>query len=136
MVGEVSAGFQVAGSGVGFCGSDLCGGSVPDFDSGGAGGETPPERPGVRLASHVGKMRVGREETAGVVAARCGIPLGTLTADEGERLKRLEELLSGRVKGQPGAIAAVADAVRLARAGLKKPERQAGVSDRGRDCGG
>jgi ATP-dependent Clp protease ATP-binding subunit ClpA len=71
-------------------------------------------------------MRVGREEIAAAVA-RCRIPLDTLTADEGERLKRLEELLSGRVKGQPEAIAAVADAVRLARAGLKKPERPAGV---------
>lgn len=71
--------------------------------------------------------RIGRQEIALVVAARCGIPVGTLTADEGERLKHLEELLSGRVKGQPEAIAAVADAVRLARAGLKKPERPAGV---------
>ncbi len=70
---------------------------------------------------------MGREEIGAVVAARCGIPLGTLTADEEERLKRLEELLSGRVKGQPEAIAAVADAVRLARVGLKKQERPAGV---------
>ena len=70
---------------------------------------------------------IGREDIARAVAARCGIPVGTLTADEGERLKRLEELLSGRVKGQPEAIAAVADAVRLARAGLNKPERPAGV---------
>ncbi len=72
-------------------------------------------------------MRVGREEIAAVVAARCGIPVGALTADDRERLKRLEELLSGRVKGQPEAIAAVAGAVRLARAGLKKPGRPAGV---------
>ncbi len=61
------------------------------------------------------------------MAVRCGIPLGTLAANEGERLKRMEELLSQRVKGQPEAIAAVAEAVRLARAGLKKPERPAGV---------
>ena len=85
-------------------------------------GGTPESRPAARRGSYV-----GREEIAAVVAARCGIPVGTLTADEGERLKRLEELLSGRVKGQPEAIAAVADAVRLARAGLKKPERPAGV---------
>jgi ATP-dependent Clp protease ATP-binding subunit ClpC len=91
-----------------------------------SGSETPPARPAARRSSYV-EMRVGREEIAAEVAARCGIPLGTLTADEGERLKRLEELLSGRVKGQPEAIAAVADAVRLARAGLKKPERPAGV---------
>ncbi len=70
---------------------------------------------------------VGREEIAAVVAARCGIPVGTLTADEGRRLKEMELLLTQRVKGQPEAIAAVAEAVRLARAGLKKPERPAGV---------
>jgi len=80
-----------------------------------------------RAAGENSETRIGRQEIAAVVAARCGIPVGTLTADEGERLKRLEELLSGRVKGQPEAIAAVADAVRLARAGLKKPERPAGV---------
>jgi len=80
-----------------------------------------------RAAGENSETRIGRQEIAAVVAARCGIPVGTLTADEGERLKRLEELLSGRVKGQPEAIAAVAEAVRLARAGLKKPERPAGV---------
>ena len=80
-----------------------------------------------RAAGENSETRIGRQEIAAVVAARCGIPVGTLTADEGERLKRLEELLSGRVKGQPEAIAAVADAVRLARAGLKEPERPAGV---------
>jgi ATP-dependent Clp protease ATP-binding subunit ClpC len=98
-------------------------------------GGTPLARSGAGRSSHnaaasrssIVEMRVGREEIAAMVAARCGIPLGTLTADEGERLKRLEELLSSRVKGQPEAIAAVADAARLARAGLKKPERPAGV---------
>lgn len=88
-----------------------------------AGGETPPEQPGARLASHV----VGKEEIAAVVAARCGIPLGRLTSDEGSRLKQMEECLGRRVKGQPEAISSVAEAVRLARAGLKKPERPAGV---------
>jgi len=84
-------------------------------------GGTPGSRPAARRNSYAGRgsyLRVGREEIAGVAAARCGIPVGTLTADEGERLKRLEELLSGRVKGQPEAIAAVADAVRLARAAV------------------
>ena len=39
----------------------------------------------------------------------------------------LEEYLGRRVKGQPEAISAVAEAVRLARAGLKKPGRPVGV---------
>jgi len=85
-------------------------------------GETPQSRPAARRVSHV-----GREEIAAVVAARCGIPLGRLTADEGARLKEMEDCLGRRVKGQAEAISAVADAVRLARAGLKKPGRPAGV---------
>jgi len=36
---------------------------------------------------------IGKEEIAAVVAARCGIPLGRLTADEGQRLKEMERHL-------------------------------------------
>jgi len=53
--------------------------------------------------------------------------VGTLTADEGVRLMALERDLGRRVKGQPEAISAVAEAVRLARAGLKKPGQPVGV---------
>jgi ATP-dependent Clp protease ATP-binding subunit ClpC len=99
-------------------------------------GETPLGRTGARRASHdedgepaarrVSHV-VGRDEIAAAVAARCGIPVGTLTADEGVRLMALEGDLGKRVKGQPEAISAVAEAVRLARAGLKKPNRPMGV---------
>ena len=81
-------------------------------------------RAGTGCPSH---LVVGREEIAAAVAARCGIPVGTLTADEGARLMALEGDLGRRVKGQPEAISAVAEAVRLARAGLKKPGRPVGV---------
>jgi ATP-dependent Clp protease ATP-binding subunit ClpC len=91
------------------------------------GGETPPARSGAGRASHFEELHVGRDEIARAVAARCGIPVGALTADEGARLMALEEDLSKRVKGQPEAISAVAEAVRLARAGLKKPGRPVGV---------
>jgi ATP-dependent Clp protease ATP-binding subunit ClpC len=79
--------------------------------------------PGKQAAAGV----IGREEIARVVAARCGIPVGTLTADEGARLLALENDLAKRVKGQGEAIAAVAEAMRLARAGLKKTNRPMGV---------
>ncbi|MEI6177390.1 MAG: ATP-dependent Clp protease ATP-binding subunit, partial [Verrucomicrobiota bacterium] len=79
--------------------------------------------PGKRAAS----AAIGRDDIAAAVAARCGIPVGTLTADEGVRLMALEGDLGKRVKGQPEAISAVAEAVRLARAGLKKPNRPMGV---------
>jgi ATP-dependent Clp protease ATP-binding subunit ClpC len=90
-------------------------------------GETPLGRPGAGRASHRASNVVGREEIAAAVAARCGIPVGTLTADEGARLMALESDLGKRVKGQPEAISAVAEAMRLARAGLKKPGRPVGV---------
>jgi len=85
-------------------------------------GETPQGRPAARRGSHV-----GRDEIAAAVAARCGIPVGTLTADEGAQLMALEGDLGKRVKGQPEAISAVAEAVRLARAGLGRPGRPVGV---------
>jgi hypothetical protein len=52
-------------------------------------GGTPLARSGAGRSSHnaaasrssIVEMRVGREEIAAMVAARCGIPLGTLTAD-------------------------------------------------------
>lgn len=88
-----------------------------------SGGGTPQVQPVAGRGGHV----VGREEIALAVAARCGIPMGTLTADEGARLMGLEGDLGKRVKGQPEAIAAVAEAIRLARAGLKKPNRPMGV---------
>jgi len=89
-----------------------------DEDQGG----TPFSRPAAGRGSYV-----GREDIARAVAARCGIPVGTLTADEGARLMELEGDLGKRVKGQPEAISAVAEAVRLARAGLGKPGRPVGV---------
>lgn len=85
-------------------------------------GGTPFSRPAARRGSYV-----GREEIARAVAARCGIPVGTLTADEGARLMELEGDLGKRVKGQPEAISAVAEAVRMARAGLGRPGRPVGV---------
>ncbi len=92
---------------------------------GNRGDRMSPRRTGTASPSH--HLVVGREEIALAVAARCGIPVGTLTADEGVRLMALEGDLGKRVKGQPEAISAVAEAVRLARAGLKKPNRPMGV---------
>lgn len=78
-----------------------------------------PRRTGTASPSHL--LVVGREEIAAAVAARCGIPVGTLTADEGARLMELEGDLGERVKGQPEAISAVAEA------GLGRPGRPVGV---------
>ncbi len=73
-----------------------------------------------------GQAGVDRQQIAEAVASRCKIPVGTLTEDEGARLRTMEEILRLRVKGQDGAIKMVSDAVRLARAGLGNPNRPIG----------
>ena len=62
-------------------------------------------------------------DVATVVAQRTGIPVGKLTADERERLLRLEEILSRQVMGQDQAVRAVAEAVRRGYSGFRDPER-------------
>ena len=73
-----------------------------------------------------GQSGVDREQIAAVVASRCKIPVGTLTEDEGQRLRSMEEALGKRVKGQDAAIKTVSEAVRLARTGLGNPNRPVG----------
>ena len=70
---------------------------------------------------------IDAESIAQVVAAWTGIPVARLTEAEQTRLLKLEELLQERVVGQDDAVKAVAQAVRLGRAGLKKPNRPVGV---------
>lgn len=70
---------------------------------------------------------VGKGDIAAAVAERCKIPVAQLTGDEKARLLHVESALEARVKGQPQAIAAVADAVRVARAGMKDPQKPVAV---------
>src|SRR5439155_4926642 len=55
-----------------------------------------------------------------------GIPVQKLLQGEVEKLIQMEERLKERVVGQDEAIAAVANAVRAARAGLQDPNRPLG----------
>ncbi|MGH2370126.1 MAG: ATP-dependent Clp protease ATP-binding subunit, partial [Chloroflexota bacterium] len=85
----------------------------------------------VRLASGDGSPRLFKEEldaedVAEVVAKWTGVPVSKLMEGEVEKLLRMEEALHKRVVGQDDAIAAVADAVRRARAGLNDPRRPIG----------
>src|SRR3954463_10492808 len=66
------------------------------------------------------------EDIAEVVSRATGIPVSQLTAEERERLIRLEEELHGRIVGQEEAVTAVAEAVRRSRAGLGDPQRPVG----------
>ncbi len=66
---------------------------------------------------------VTKEDIAWAVSARTGIPAGKLTADERQRILRLEEILSGRVVGQAEAVRSVAAAVRRGFSGLRDVDR-------------
>ncbi|MGH7531055.1 MAG: ATP-dependent chaperone ClpB [Gemmatimonadales bacterium] len=72
------------------------------------------------------KEEVDAEEIAGIVSRWTGIPVSRMMESEKERLLKLEEELGRRVVGQQEALAAVANAVRRARAGLQDPNRPTG----------
>src|SRR5205823_5984385 len=65
-------------------------------------------------------------EVAAVVSRWTGIPVERMLEGEREKLLHMEEKLRQRVVGQEEAIAAVADTVRRARAGLQDPHRPLG----------
>jgi ATP-dependent Clp protease ATP-binding subunit ClpB len=83
------------------------------------------------LAEETGARRLLKEEVdaddiARIVSAWTGIPVSRLMEGEQAKLIRMEEELHKRVVGQDEAVAAVSDAVRRARAGLKDPRRPIG----------
>jgi ATP-dependent Clp protease ATP-binding subunit ClpB len=72
------------------------------------------------------RNQVAEEEIAEVVAKWTGVPVSRLLSGEREKLLDLEGALQERVIGQEEAVAAVANAVRRARAGLADPARPNG----------
>ncbi len=72
------------------------------------------------------KEEVSAEDIASVVAKWTGIPVDKLLQGEVSKLIEAEKILQKRVIGQNSAIAAVANAVRRARAGLQDPNRPLG----------
>ncbi|MAS87768.1 MAG: ATP-dependent chaperone ClpB [Micavibrio sp.] len=69
---------------------------------------------------------VTEEDIAEVISRWTGIPVSKMMEGEREKLLTLEQSLEKRVVGQDQAIAAVAQAVRRARAGLQDPNRPIG----------
>ncbi|PVU86798.1 hypothetical protein BB561_006541 [Smittium simulii] len=67
--------------------------------------------------------RVTSEDIANVVSRASGIPVTNMVVGERKRLLNMENLLKSRVVGQDNAVSAVADAVRLSRAGLQSDKR-------------
>ena len=72
------------------------------------------------------KQEVRPDDVADIVARWTGIPVTRLLESEREKLLSLPQKLHERVVGQDEAVAAVADAVLRARAGLSDPSRPLG----------
>lgn len=72
-------------------------------------------------------LQVDAHVVADIISAWTGIPLGKMVKDEIETVRQLETTLQERVIGQDHALAAIAQRVRTARAGLEDPDKPRGV---------
>jgi len=72
------------------------------------------------------KEEVDEDDIASIVSRWTGVPVSRMLEGEVQKLIRMEEGLHARVVGQEEAIAAVANAIRRARAGLQDPNRPLG----------
>jgi len=71
----------------------------------------------------VTSAEVTRQDVAEILARLTGIPVAELTQEERERLLHLEDRIHERVVDQNEAVEAVANAIRVARAGLRERNR-------------
>ena len=69
---------------------------------------------------------VDEDDIASVIAQITGIPVAQMLEAEADKLLHMEERLRERIVGQGEAIAALSDAIRRARSGLKDPRRPIG----------
>ena len=72
------------------------------------------------------KEEIDAEDIAAIVSRWTGIPVSRMLESERSKLLKMEEELAKRVIGQREAIAAVSNAVRRGRAGLKEATRPIG----------
>ena len=72
------------------------------------------------------KKKITVKDIEGVVAAIARIPAKTVTKDDKEVLKNLERDLRTMVFDQDEAITVLSDSIKLARAGLREPEKPIG----------
>ena len=83
------------------------------------------ERDAWRAAMNLDET-VDAEDIAELVGRWTGIPVNSLMEAETAKLLKMEERLHERIVGQDEAVAAVSDAIRRARSGLKDPRRPIG----------
>ncbi len=72
------------------------------------------------------KEEVSEEDVAKVVSRWTGILVTRLLEEEAKKLEKMEVTLSRRVIGQKGAISAISNAIRRARAGISEENRPLG----------
>jgi len=72
-------------------------------------------------------IEVTPDVVARVVSDWTGIPLGKVAREQAALVADLEHRLTERIKGQEAAIAAVTQAIKASKAGLRAPEQPAGV---------
>ena len=73
-----------------------------------------------------GRLGIGREQVAAIVAGRINAPLLQITEEDKKKVLNLEKILHERIVGQHEAVSAVSKAIRRAYAGLKDPTRPIG----------
>ena len=73
------------------------------------------------------KEQIDGDDIAAIVAKWTGIPVNRLQEDESKKLIGMEEVMHKRVIGQDEAVKKIANAIRLARSGLKDPKRPIGT---------
>jgi len=70
---------------------------------------------------------VSKDDVLQFVKLKTKIPVGAIDNTEREKIERLEEYLHERVVGQSEAVAAVANALRRVRSGIRNPSRPIGT---------
>ncbi len=100
--------------------SELLYGSIPALE------EQLKKAEAAELHERMVSEEVGPGDIAEVVSAWTGIPVGKMLQGESEKLLSMEDRVGQRLIGQRPAVAAVAAAVRRARAGISDPNRPTG----------
>ncbi len=72
------------------------------------------------------KEEISRNDIAEVISAWTGIPVQRMLESEKERLLKMEEVISRRLKGQKDAVSAVSNAIRRSRSGICEQNRPIG----------
>ncbi|TCD71541.1 hypothetical protein EIP91_008922 [Steccherinum ochraceum] len=103
--------------------SDLRYYALPDLQNRLAALEAKKEREDAEMTPGEGTDTVTPDQIAEIVARWTSIPVTRLMSTEKEKLLRMEKILAQNVVGQPEAVKAVANAIRLSRSGLGNAQR-------------